>query len=239
MKINIIIIKIIDNKDYMIIHQYKISYSNIFDFNSNLDLIYKNTYNNESNLIFLVNYPNYNNQYQLNEKSYKQIQFYKIQFISNVIFYEYSSESFDIYKIENNKCIKLNSSNLNYLKSSKISIIDLNNNFYCLNDGKTIFLLNKTNLVITKSINIDYDNLGFLKISDNFISVFIFKEQKLILQNYDVSMGGINWSLKESKNLLEGNNIKFTQNNNYIVFYYRFNNKYYSNLFEIKIKKGV
>ena len=37
-------------------------------------------------------------------------------------------------------------------------------------------------------------------------------------------MGGIKWSLKESKNLLEGNNIKFTQNNNYIVFYYRFNN---------------
>ncbi len=52
-------------------------------------------------------------------------------------------------------------------------------------------------------------------------------------------MGGINWSLKESKNLLEGNDVTFSQNNNYILFYYRFNNKYYSILFEIKIKKGV
>ena len=58
-------------------------------------------------------------------------------------------------------------------------------------------------------------------------------------------MGGIKWNLKESKNLFEGNYIKFTQNNNYIVFikydninYYN-DNKCQSILFEKKIKKEV
>ena len=59
-------------------------------------------------------------------------------------------------------------------------------------------------------------------------------------------MGGIKWSLKESKNLLEGNELTFTQNNNYIVFIkndYNNNNYNYYNqskitsiLFEIKTK---
>ena len=58
-------------------------------------------------------------------------------------------------------------------------------------------------------------------------------------------MGGIKWSLKESKNLLEGYNITCTQSNNFIIFIKKNKYNYYNNdvfqstLFEIKIKKGV
>ena len=96
--------------------------------------------------------------------------------MSNDIYFEYSSESLALYKIENYKSFMLNSVKINNLNSSNVSIIDLNKNFYCLNDGKTILLINKTNLTIAKSINIDYFNIGFSKISDNFISLFIFKD---------------------------------------------------------------
>ena len=76
----------------------------------------------------------------------------------------------------------LNSLNINNLNSSEVSIIELNSHFYCLNDGKTILLL--------QSINIEYKNIGLLKISDNFITVFILKDYNLFLQNYNISMGG-------------------------------------------------
>jgi len=170
-----------------------------------------------------------------------------IQFISNNVFFYYSSGGLVLSKIEDSKCIELNTLNIKNLNISNISIIDLNNNFYCLNDGNIILLLNKTNLDIAKTIKIDYQNIGLSKISDNFISVFILIDKKIVLENYDVSMGGIKWSLKESKNFLEGYNIACTQSNNFIFFikkknnsYNYFNNNAFQNtLFEIKIKKGV
>ena len=218
---NILIIKIIDNKDYMIIHQYIFS-SEYYDFNSNLDLIYikyneRDYYNNNYYSILLLKYPNYdNNQYSVlvNNLVYEN----KIQFISNDVFFYYSSGGLVLSKIVDNKCIMLNSLNIINLNRLQVSIIDLNNNFYCLNDGKMILLLNKINLDIAKTIKIDYQNIGLSKISDNFISVFILIDKKIVLENYDVSMGGIKWSLKESKNLLEGYNIACTQSNNFILF---------------------
>ena len=53
-------------------------------------------------------------------------------------------------------------------------------------------------------------------------------------------MGGIKWSLKESKDLLEGFNMTCEQNSNFIIF--TKNNNYYdgkfqSIVFEIKTKK--
>ena len=239
----------------MIIHQYNFS-SKYYDFNSNLDLIsisLGNYYSKNYYSIYLFNYPNYeyNNYTEIVEKVYYESNEFKFKFIDNNIFFIHSSESLTLYKIEDKKCILLNSLDIKNLKSSEISIIDLNINFYCLNDGNTILLLNKKNLAIAKSINIVYKNIRLLKISDNFISVFIREGKKLILQNYNVSMGGIKWSLKESKNLLEGDDITCIQNNNYIVFikseenynenynnfYYNYNKKVKSILFEIKTKK--
>ena len=42
-----------------------------------------------------------------------------IQFINNDIFFCYFSNYLVLYKIENNKCIELNSSDLKYINSSK------------------------------------------------------------------------------------------------------------------------
>ena len=190
---NILIIKIIDNKDYMIIHRYNFS-STYYDFNLNLDLLYikikeyKNNnnyyYGNKNNTFSfqLLKYPNYDNQYSV--LATKKGNGSRIRFINNDIFFLYSSKSIEIYKITNSKCIMLNSLSLN-LENSKVSIIDFNDNFYCLNDGSTILLLNKTNLAIAKSINIEYNNIKLLKISNNIITIFAYDDNKLILQNYN------------------------------------------------------
>ena len=45
--------KIIDKKDYIIIHQYYFS-NNYYDFNSNLDLIYVNMEYKNNYMIFLL-----------------------------------------------------------------------------------------------------------------------------------------------------------------------------------------
>ena len=242
---NILIIKIIDNKDYMIIHRYSFS-STYYDFNSNLDLLYIQNkednnfyYGNKSCTFFiqLLNYPNYDSQYSVlaTKKGYES----KIRFINNDIFFLYSSQTIEVYKITDKKCIMLNSLSLNLNK--KVSIIDFNDNFYCLNDGNTILLLNKTNLAIAKSINIDYNNIELLKISNNIITVFAYQRNKLTLQNYNVSMGGIKWSLKETKDLLEGYNMTCEKDSNYIIFTKNNNcyddGKFMCIIYEIKEKK--
>ena len=255
----ILILKIIDNKDYMIINQYNFSCED-YDFNSNLGLIYIQEYiekkekkgkkkdyyfnnfnNNSYYSVLLMHYPNYNsnNDYSFLLKIDENER--KIKFINNDIFFLYSSSSIDTYKIlQNGQCTHLNEFNIN-LNKENVSIIDFNKNFYCLNDGKQILLLNKSNLSIAKSIDTNSKNIGLFKISDNIISIFIFEGYKLTLQNYYISMGGIKWTLKESKDLLEGYNMKLFYCNNFLIIIKNSDSYYYHNydteLYEIKTKK--
>ena len=120
---------------------------------------------------------------------------------------------------------KENSSKKNYTNEVKsinldydynyARIIDLNENFYCLNDGNKILLLNKNNLTLSKTISINNNNLGLFKISDNNIIIFESNNKKLILNNYNISMGGLNWNKKESKNILNEEAYSIKKSNNY------------------------
>ena len=140
------------------------------------------------------------------------------------------------------------------LDSKTSSIIDFNNEFYCLIDKYKILLLNKENLVTARKIEINTymnsSNLGIIKLSDKLISVFAYKYEKFEVNNYDILSNGIKWKYKQNKTLLEKKIHDFHRNNNFILVkkekeiqyksrknvYYESYNVYY--LYEVKIKKG-
>ena len=121
------------------------------------------------------------------------------------------------------------------IDSQNVSIIELNSEYYCLNDERKILLLNKKNLDIAKTISLDSNNLGFLKISENLISIFVndYESLKLFSNNYTISNNGIKWNLSQTKSLINKTFNSFCYDNNYILFM----NKDGCTLFEIKAKK--
>ena len=238
---NIMIIDIIDNNDYAISKTINF-YKEIFDFNSNLDLLYLdyNTennnyyYNKNSNIIKLTSFPLYNNSkfsisYNKNTYDFGD----KLQFINDNIFFHISSENLEIYTITNNKCLLKNKSTIK-TDYKNVSIIELNNDYFCLNDLKMILLLNKNDLSVVKTINIDSDNLGMLKISSKYISIFVNDHYSLVSSNYNISSNGIKWTIDQEKTLLNDKKAeKFFQDNNYILFK---SNSYKSQYYLYKIK---
>ena len=161
-KNNIAIIDIIDNNDYAISKRINFHKETI-DFNSNLDLLYIDYASNEKDykyfnnnsgkfIIKQVYFPDYNNSkfeiyiqknnYYLNDK---------LQFINDNIFFCFSPEHLEAYVIIDNKChLKISSTiNIDYKNAS---IIELNKDFYCLNNLKLILLLNKNDLSVAKTI---------------------------------------------------------------------------------------
>ena len=78
----------------------------------------------------------------------------KIQCLGNNIIFHFTPKNLESYIIKNNKCSLENSININITYKSA-SIFQLNNEFYCLNDKSKILLLNKTNLSVAKTININ------------------------------------------------------------------------------------
>ena len=98
-----------------------------------------------------------------------------------------------------------------------------------------ILLLNKKDLIIAKTISLNFSNLGYLKLSDEIISIFLIKDKKLSFINYDILSDGIKWETKSKGELIDVDNYStynFCKNNNYILFI----NYNGCNLFEIKEK---
>ena len=242
---NIVIIDIIDNKDYAISKRINF-YKEIFDFNSNLDLLYldyekekSNYYYFDSNqgklIIQLIDFPLYNKvkfSLSINKKSYDLKD--KLQFINDTTFFHISPENLEIYKIINNECHLQNKSEIksNYKNAS---IFELNNDYFCLNDLTIILLLNKNDLSVAKTIKINFENLGMLKISSKFVSIFVNDNYNLVSNNYNILFNGIKWSLNQKQTLLLKNAIKCFKDKNYILFQFNNNNSSFSNEYEYSL----
>ena len=218
----IIIIKVINNIDYMIIQKYEIP-DNYYSFNPKFDLIYSKVekgYNkNNRYYIYFATFQSIIN----NSKSYDNLEVSdngRPQFINNYQFFYFCKNILKIYEIKSNyneyyfKEVLSNKLDYNYIYTK---IIDLNNNFYCLNDGNKILLLNKKNLTLSKTISMNSNNLGLFKISDNNFAIFESQNKKLILSNYDILMDGLTWKLKGSKNILNEEVYNVEKSNNYFI----------------------
>jgi len=265
-KNNIITINIRDNSDYIILNNVENdNLSNaIFDFNSKLDFFCLN-YENENihndigydedneYIIKYFSFPDYDKEkFKIFHDIKGKINEARFQFINDNSFFFFSSKRLDYFSIEKNKCnlekkIKID------LDSKTVSIIDYNNEFYCLYDKYKILLLNKENLVTAKKIEIkSHWNINFreiVKISNKIIIEFISEDNKLVVNTYDILSNGIKWEFNNSKTLYEKKMANFIRNNNLILFlkekeirfksrkhtYYKEYNEYF--LFKIKVKK--
>ena len=221
---NIIIIDIIDNIDYRINKKISFLY-NIHDFNTNLDLLcfdndkfYDKYRDDEAFSIRLFSFNSFDkSKFLITFRKTGNYNDNKLQFCNNNIFFRFSQNNLESYIITKDKCSLKNSLDIE-IDSKDTSIIDLNNEFYCLNDQKKILLLNKNDLSIAKTINNNCYNLGMLKISDKIITVFLLEGGKLIANNYDIFSNGINWRKNHAKQLLDKTVSNFFFNNNYILF---------------------
>ena len=241
----IVIIKVINNVDYMIIQKYELP-SNYYSFNSKFDIVYaqiekdKHYKNTNHYYIYLNTYSNIINNHKSN-KSYNMFIANDIgepQFINDNHFFYFCKDIVRLYETPNNYYYSNNYSNA--IKSIKLDynynyacIIDLNKNFYCLNDRSKMLLLNKDNLTLSKTISMNNNNLGLFKNSDNNISIFFeTNDNKLEIYNYAILIDGLNWNLKGSKNIVNEEVYRVEKSNNYFIC--RTNRACF--LFEIKNK---
>jgi hypothetical protein len=201
---SITLVDIIDNNDYKVAKKIDF-YEKIYDFNSNFNLIYLNhKYKNSGYYkeitgftIKFKSFPDYKEnkilvsgsiKYQGNEAN-------KLQFYNNNIFFNFSEDNLDSYNINNYNCYLENSVKIS-IDYSNASIISLNDEYYCLNDKRKILILNKKDLTIAKTININSNNLGMIKISDKLVTIFFVKDSNLLYINYEIKSNGIKWIMK-------------------------------------------
>ena len=240
---NIIIIKIIENCDYNIIKNYNLDKVDSIDFNSHLDLLYMKmennygySYDNSQNIsLNLLSFPDYNKKKKIS-LSIKSHNYDRLLFINDNSFFCLGYNYIGLYKINDNKLSAVNKANID-IDSTNCEIIDLNSLYYCMNDHKKILLLNKSNLLTSKTIKINSTILGFLKISHKIVSLFLTKNN-LFYQNYDILFDGIKWDLNKEENIFNNSNFtNWSKSNNFIIFsledYYNGNK---SILLEIKTK---
>ena len=111
-----------------------------------------------------------------------------------------------------------------------------------MNDKSKILLLNKTNLSVAKTININsYKNLGILRLSNKLISVFHSNLGSLVCTNYNILSNGIKWNIDKTETLLFKNYLNFSQDKKYILFFdtsskYNYNSQVQCYLFKIETK---
>lgn len=217
---NILIIKVINNIDYMIIQKYEFL-SKYYDFNTKLDIIcikVEKEYRNQIYYFCFQTFSGTNNNYQSHKLSSVSDNC-RLQFINDSQFFYFCNNFITLYEIKKEYynpyyTTRVKSINLDY-NNNYAKIIDLNENFYCLNDNSKILLLNKNNLTLSKTISMNNNNLGLFKISNNNITIFESNNKNLILNNYDISMGGLNWNKKGSKNILNEETYSIQKSNNY------------------------
>ena len=220
---NLIFIQILEDSDYIILNKKPISIG-IFEYNSLLDILYSNSYK-----IYLLSFPNYNKAKMiLSNYNYNIIKF---QFIKNNLFFIFGYKNLSSYLIENNNAKLLNETNQINIDNKNCIIIDLNKLNYAVNNKDKIYILNKNDLNLQKTININIDSLKYkpdnnsdnyyyssyynsndqnyyfttlFKISEHIITVFIFGTKKNIVnyRNYELSMSGIKWELKKEVNFI-------------------------------------
>ena len=248
---SITLVDIIDNNDYKVAKKIDF-YEKIYDFNSNFNLIYLNhKYKNSGYYkeitgftIKFKSFPDYKENKILvsGSKKYQGNEANKLQFYNNNIFFHFSEDNLDSYNINNNNCYLENSVKIS-IDYTNASIISLNNEYYCLNDKRKVLILNKKDLTIAKTININSNNLGMIKISDKLVTIFFVKDSNLLYNNYEIKSNGIKWILKKTITLLKEKNVVFFHDKNYVLFKiasydnYGYIKEYQSNLFEIKTKK--
>ena len=232
----ILIIKVINNTDYMIIQKYELP-SNNYSFNSKFDIIYTQA-KKEPNNYYYIYFNTYSNIIKNSSSYYEQYvgSSGEPQFINDNHFFYFCKDILTIYEITYRSygrdfANKIKSIKLDY-NYKYACIIDLNKSFYCMNDGRKILLLNKDDLTLSKTISMNNNNLGLFKISDNNISIFFESNNKLVLNNYDILMAGLNWNLTGSKNIINEEVYRVEKSNNYFIC--RTNKACF--LFEIKNK---
>ena len=134
---NIIIVDIIDNNDYIIRQKFDF-YSDVYDFNSNLDIIsldYKSQGFSYSFYITFFKFPDYNKckyKMKIKEERYRK-DVDKIQFIKDNLFFHISSDILELYSIEGSKFILEKNVKME-IDFKNATIFDLNDEFYCLNE---------------------------------------------------------------------------------------------------------
>jgi len=244
-KKNIIFVDVLGDNDYKISDKIDFS-SEIYDFNSHLDLLYINyKYDNYDSIIGssieLVMYPKYEKpKFSIKNNNSSQYQ-YRLQFINDDTFFRFSPTFIESYQIKDNKCYFEKNAKID-LELNNASIIDLNTLYYCLNDNEKLLLLDKKDLFIVKTINVLNDNnLALLKINNKIVSTFYNTKKTLTYDNYDILSNGIKWNLKETKQLFEGDIINCFHSKKYILFlnvekpytYGYIKDEYYCTLYEI------
>ena len=170
----------------MIIEKYNLP-SNYYSFNPKFDLIYtkvKKEYNYGNNKYYfyfntlsrIIN----NSEPLLIEEFCTNISG-RPQFINDNSFFYFCNTILKLYEIQNNN-YSVNYYYISEYASKSINldynykyarIFDLNNNFFCLNDGNKILLLKKDNLTLTKTISNNVNNLDLLKISNKIHDLFV------------------------------------------------------------------
>ena len=107
----------------------------------------------------------------------------------------------------------------------KSSIINLNDLYYAFNHKEEIYILNKKNLDLIKTINLNLISNNiipltfFVKINGNNVIIFVFKDESVYMKNYEISMEGIKWDSKNDKNVIKEkiNNIIIYDNKAFFI----------------------
>ena len=228
----LIFIKILENSDYIILNKYSISLHK-FEFNSSLSLLYSSdSYSGE---IYIRLFPNYKEEKKLLD-FYSYIE--KFQFVKDNLFFIFEQKNISSYLIKNDKAEFLNSTDQINIDKVYSEIIDLNSSFYLVNNKDKIYILDKNNLNLNKTININLDkyniknNLQYFystsnnyftslfKITDKIIILFIFdnKEGVVDFQIYKISMSGIKWELKKEEKIFKNAITSLKRFNNKLLF---------------------
>ena len=219
-------ILIIENCEYIIKNQIDIKYSNIYAFNSSFDLL---TYDRSHEKIFIFSGPNYKNTKKFSTKN-EYYYFYKVLFFDDKKFLGCENDKLGLYELVEKKsenfCLFLYRYKIKKKKNYEnyISVIDLNKlkcEFYAFIIHDLIYLINKDNYIIAKTIKLNqqiFDRSDIFQIYNNNIDFLLFGKSTVFLIKYEISMGGIKWQEKSNKIILQKEAKLFDRYNNIILF---------------------
>jgi hypothetical protein len=212
------LITIVENREYMINKKIKMEIR-LFDFTSNLDLIFGDYAYDTYTIHYL-----FNPEYKQKENLLNIYRPTKIQIIKDDLFFIFENGKISSYLIKENKVNKLNEKS-DIKTDDKSSIIDLNDLYYAFNHQEEIYILNKKNLDLIKTINLNLISNNiipltfFVKINGNNVIIFVFKDESVYMKNYEISMEGIKWDSKNDKNVIKEkiNNIIIYENKAFFI----------------------
>ena len=211
----IIVFNILNNNDYIIENSLK-SPSQIIETNCS-DIYYIDLFN--INYYYCLKYP-YTDSIEEFSSENKYI---KLTFLGKDLMVAFNNESLDFYK----KIFIQTFFNSKIYFEKKSSIFDINEQFYLINNLDIIYLLNKKNFNLAKTINLDIDHID-LRLFQNNKKIFtiIYNSH---LKNYYHSLNYLclkvlnnGLQLKKEKNQELNTNSKYQY-----CFLEKFNNFYF------------